>query len=110
MKHRVSHSKSGILVRSLKIDIESILGIHMQLIIQASNQFCLKSVAQETIILLGKSHVLEILYTLSKRIIPIRFNELKRSIDITSTTLSRRLEELVDVGFLNREVPLQKFH
>ena len=68
---------------------------------------CLKSVAQETIILLGKSHVLEILYTLSKRDTPIRFNELKRSINITSTTLSRRLEELVDVGFLNREVPLR---
>ena len=65
---------------------------------------CLKSVAQETITLLGKSHVLEILYTLSQRDTPIRFNELKRSIDITSTTLSRRLEELVDVGFLNREV------
>ena len=72
---------------------------------------CLKSVAQETIILLGKSHVLEILHTLSKRGTPIRFNELKRSINITSTTLSRRLEELVDVGFLNREafaeVPLR---
>ena len=76
----------------------------MQPIQTVEQPICLKSVAQETIILLGKSHVLEILYTLSKRDTPIRFNELKRSIEITSTTLSRRLEELVDVGFLNREV------
>ena len=84
--------------------MESIPGIHMLPIRTVEQPICLKSVAQETISLLGKSHVLEILYTLSKRETPVRFNELKRSINITSTTLSRRLEELVDVGFLNREV------
>ena len=72
--------------------------------IQESHQpICLQSIAKDIVVLLGKSHVLEILYLLKKSHSSIRFNELKREISITSTTLSRRLEELVKVGLLDRE-------
>ena len=64
---------------------------------------CLQAIAKDIVVLLGKSHVLEILYLLKKSHSSIRFNELKRKISITSTTLSRRLEELVKVGLLERE-------
>jgi len=64
---------------------------------------CLQSIAKDIVVLLGKSHVLDILYILKKSHSSIRFNDLKREISITSTTLSRRLEELVKVGLLVRE-------
>ena len=64
---------------------------------------CLQAIAKDIVVLLGKSHVLDILYLLQKSDSSIRFNELKREISITSTTLSRRLEELVKVGLLDRE-------
>lgn len=64
---------------------------------------CLQSIAKDIVVLLGKSHVLDILYILKKSHSSIRFNDLKREISITSTTLSRRLEELVKVGLLDRE-------
>lgn len=37
---------------------------------------CLQSAVKNTVEMLGKSHVLEILYFLSKRGGPVRFNEL----------------------------------
>ena len=46
--------------------------------------------------LLGKSYVLEILYYLFNQEKPVRFNQLKRELSITATTLSRRLEEFID--------------
>ena len=76
----------------------------MQPTIQESHQpICLQSIAKDIVVLLGKSHVLDILYILKKSHSSMRFNDLKREISITSTTLSRRLEELVKVGLLERE-------
>ncbi len=65
---------------------------------------CLQSAVKNTIEMLGKSHVLEILYFLSRRGGPVRFNELKRELSITATTLSRRLEEFIEFELVTREV------
>jgi DNA-binding HxlR family transcriptional regulator len=35
---------------------------------------------------------------------PVRFNELRRELSITATTLSRRLEEFAILGLVEREV------
>ena len=48
--------------------------------------------------------MLEILYFLSRREGPVRFNELKRELSITATTLSRRLEEFIEFELVTREV------
>jgi len=78
---------------------------------EEAKPFCLKSEAGKFVSLLGKAHVLHILYILGESKYPIRFNELKRRLSITSTTLSRRLEELEDAGVVNRkiyaEIPLR---
>jgi len=65
---------------------------------------CLKSSNQGMIDLLGKSHVLELHYFLFKREGPVRFNELRRELSITATTLSRRLEEFAAMGLVERRV------
>ena len=65
---------------------------------------CLQSAVKNTIEMLGKSHVLEILYFLSRREGPVRFNELKRELSITATTLSRRLDEFIEFELVTREV------
>ena len=65
---------------------------------------CLKSAGKGIVDLLGKSHVLELLYFLSNNNKPVRFNELKRELSITATTLSRRLEEFSHLGLVTREV------
>ena len=65
---------------------------------------CLKSSNQRMIDLLGKSHVLELHYFLFKSGRPVRFNELRRELSITATTLSRRLEEFAILGLVEREV------
>ena len=78
---------------------------------QQIKPFCLKSEAGKFIGLLGKAHVLHIMYILGESKVPIRFNELKRRLNVTSTTLSRRLEDLEEVGVVSRklyaEVPLR---
>jgi DNA-binding HxlR family transcriptional regulator len=65
---------------------------------------CLKSAGKNIVDLLGKSYVLELLYFLFNHDKPVRFNELKRELSITATTLSRRLEEFVNSGLVAREV------
>ncbi|WP_394739848.1 winged helix-turn-helix transcriptional regulator [Natronococcus roseus] len=53
--------------------------------------------------LLGKAHTLAILneiVTTDKQ--SIRFGELQDSLELSPNTLSRRLDELVEVGFLER--------
>jgi DNA-binding HxlR family transcriptional regulator len=53
--------------------------------------------------LLGKAHTLAILREIllgDNR--PVRFGELQNALDISPNTLSRRLDELVEVGFLDR--------
>ncbi|SEH55848.1 DNA-binding transcriptional regulator, HxlR family [Halopenitus malekzadehii] len=53
--------------------------------------------------LLGKAHTLAILkeFVLDDDA-PIRFGELEDELDISPNTLSRRLDELVEAGFLER--------
>jgi DNA-binding HxlR family transcriptional regulator len=65
---------------------------------------CLKSAGKSIVDILGKSYVLEILYFLFNHDKPVRFNELKHTLSITATTLSRRLEEFVNYGLVTREV------
>ena len=65
---------------------------------------CLQTAVKNTIEMLGKSHVLDILYFLSRREGPVRFNELKRELSITATTLSRRLDEFIEFELVTREV------
>lgn len=53
--------------------------------------------------LLGRAHTLEILKTIlldTNR--PVRFGEFQDRIGLSPNTLSRRLDELVEGGFLNR--------
>ena len=65
---------------------------------------CLKSTGRNIVDLLGRSHVLDMLYFMSNQDKPLRFNVLKRELSITATTLSRRLEDFISLGFINREV------
>ena len=51
--------------------------------------------------LLSRSGTLEVLYEVGLHG-PIRFSELKARLDISSATLSARLSELVDAGFVDR--------
>lgn len=69
-----------------------------------SKPICLQSKGREFIDLLGKSYVLDILYFLLNSRGSVRFNQLKREISITATTLSRRLEDFIQQGLVNREV------
>lgn len=70
----------------------------------ASQQACACTPGRELIKLLGRSHVHEILYWLTTRVNPGRFNEIKRELNLTATILSRRLNELVDHGLVIRSV------
>ena len=89
--------------RYLGVDIFPFVGIGMQPVTK-EKPICLQSAVKNTIEMLGKSHVLEILYFLSRREGPVRFNELKRELSITATTLSRRFEEFIEFELVTREV------
>lgn len=65
---------------------------------------CLQSKGRQFIDLLGKTYVIDILYHLLNQTEAVRFNELKRALGITATTLSRRLDELMAAGLVHREV------
>lgn len=53
--------------------------------------------------LLGKAHALAVLREILLGDSPsVRFGELQEALDISPNTLSRRLDELVEVGFLER--------
>ena len=65
---------------------------------------CLQSKGRRFIDLLGKTYVLDILYHLLNQTEAVRFNELKRALDVTATTLSRRLDDLMLGGLVHREV------
>tara|TARA_B100001564_G_scaffold246047_1_gene208727 strand:+ start:4257 stop:4664 length:408 start_codon:yes stop_codon:yes gene_type:complete len=54
--------------------------------------------------LLNKSKLLHILYLLNAKQRPMRFTELKQLVDSSSTTVSRRLEELEKNGLITRRV------
>lgn len=51
----------------------------------------------------GKKHTLAIMYEFVFAEEPLRFNELEDALDISSTTLSDRLSELVEGGYVVRE-------
>lgn len=65
---------------------------------------CLEERSKRIIRLLGKSNVLEIIWHLVNADQPLRFNELRRHVDVTATTLSRRLEEMSVLGLISRTV------
>ena len=65
---------------------------------------CHQSIGKNMVNLLGKSYVLEILYYLFNQEKPVRFNQLKRELSITATTLSRRLEEFIETDLVKRDV------
>ena len=66
---------------------------------------CLRYRGKKLVDLLGKSYVLELLHYLSSNHPEaIRFNKHKKELSITATTLSRRLEELIEIGLVKREV------
>ena len=52
--------------------------------------------------LLTKSKLLHILYLLNSKGSSMRFSEIKRKIDSSSTTVTRRLKELEDNGLVTR--------
>ena len=89
--------------RDWVVDIRKRLGIAMQPQ-EEQSPVCLQSKGRQFIDLLGKTYVLDILYHLSNQTETIRFNELKRALNITATTLSRRLEDLGLQGLVQREV------
>ena len=89
--------------RDWVVDIRKRLGIAMQPQDEQS-PVCLQSKGRQFIDLLGKTYVLDILYHLLNQTEAVRFNELKRALGITATTLSRRLDELMAAGLVHREV------
>ena len=89
--------------RDWVVDIRKRLGIAMQPHDEQS-PVCLQSKGRQFIDLLGKTYVLDILYHLLNQTEAVRFNELKRALGITATTLSRRLDELMAAGLVHREV------
>ncbi len=53
--------------------------------------------------LFGRAHTLDLMAEiLIKSDPPVRFNELQESLDISPNTLSRRLDELAEAGFIVR--------
>ena len=85
------------------VDISKQLGINMQPPAQ-QQPLCLQTQGREFIELLGKSHVLHMLFFMSHNDGPVRFNHLRREIGITATTLSRRFDEMIRQGLVTREV------
>lgn len=58
---------------------------------------------EEFFSLLANAHMLDVIYKVSVGgDPPVRFGELQEELDLSPNTLSRRLEELVEVGFLVR--------
>jgi DNA-binding HxlR family transcriptional regulator len=53
--------------------------------------------------LLGRAHTLDVLYELASAGEPLRFSELQARLELPSATLSTRLTELVEAGFVDRE-------
>lgn len=71
---------------------------------QQAKPVCLEQEGRAFIELLGKSHVLDMLYFFINKNESVRFNHLKREIGITATTLSRRLDNFIEQGLVDREV------
>ena len=82
-----------------------ILGISMS---QAQSQrmasMCesAKAHVDDLLVLLSKSKMLSILYTMNCDKEPMRFSEIKKRVNSSSTTVARRLGELEDHGLVTR--------
>lgn len=62
-----------------------------------------KAHVDDLLVLLSKSKMLSILYTMNCDPAPMRFSEIKKRVSSPSTTVSRRLGELVDHGLVTRK-------
>ena len=61
-----------------------------------------RSHVDNLLVLLSKSKMLSILYVMNCDPAPMRFSEIKRRVDSSSTTVARRLGELEANGLVNR--------
>ena len=61
-----------------------------------------RSHVDDLLVLLSKSKMLNILYVMNCDPSPMRFSEIKKRVDSSSTTVTRRLAELEDNGLVTR--------
>jgi len=61
-----------------------------------------RSHVDDLLLLLSKSKMLSILYVMNCDTSPMRFSEIKKRVDSSSTTVARRLAELEDKGLVTR--------
>ena len=61
-----------------------------------------RSHVDDLLVLLSKSKMLNILYVMNCDPSPMRFSEIKKRVDSSSTTVARRLAELEDNGLVTR--------
>jgi len=61
-----------------------------------------RSHVDDLLLLLSKSKMLSILYVMNCDPSPMRFSEIKKRVDSSSTTVARRLAELEDKGLVTR--------
>ena len=61
-----------------------------------------QSHVDDLLVLLSKSKMLNILYVMNCDPTPIRFSEIKKRVNSSSTTVARRLGELEDHGLVTR--------
>jgi len=61
-----------------------------------------RSHVDDLLVLLSKSKMLNILYVMNCDPSPMRFSEIKKRVDSSSTTVARRLAELEDKGLVTR--------
>ena len=61
-----------------------------------------RSHVDDLLVLLSKSKMLSILYVMNCDPTPMRFSEIKKRVDSSSTTVARRLAELEDKGLVTR--------
>ena len=61
-----------------------------------------RSHVDELLVLLSKSKMLNILYVMNCDPAPMRFSEIKKRVDSSSTTVARRLAELEGNGLVTR--------
>ena len=61
-----------------------------------------RSHVDDLLVLLSKSKMLSILYVMNCDPAPMRFSEIKKRVDSSSTTVARRLAELEDNGLVTR--------
>ncbi|PSQ17383.1 transcriptional regulator [Halobacteriales archaeon QS_8_69_26] len=67
------------------------------------HEFDSEAVVPEVLAVFGKKHALAIVYEFVFAEEPLRFSDLEAALDISSTTLSNRLSELVDGRYVTRE-------